>query len=804
MRGGMSSGSRTAFGAAIGGLAFLAVPQAGALEADADAATAAGTVIASFGDLPPPPRGIASPAALTLPLELVVNERRSGIVATVRIEGGRFRMALADLERAGLTVGAQGGSLWLDELPGIAARYDAPLQQLRLTAAADYFPAQRLGGKKRKFTPASYDMGALLNYDVYVSGGDDQKVRASVFHEARLFGGAGTISTTGVLRSGAGKSYTRYDTSWRRSDEATAVTMEAGDFVTRSLPWASAVRLGGIQVSRDFAVRPDIVTYPLPEFSGSAALPSTVDLIVGGQRIAGGEVAPGPFAIDSLPPISGAGTANLIVTDMHGRSIATAMPFYVSSDLLRPGLTDFAVAAGAFRQNYGIRNFDYGGVAATASLRHGIDEAVTLEVRAEIADDMSLAGGGAVVKLGAGGVLSGSYSRSFRGAADGGDGSQYTIGYEYQARIFSLALRHSRQSAGYVDLGLVDIVRVRGARTVSSATLAVSLGAAGTLGFGYFAIREDGGPDMRLANASLSLPLWGGSRLGASASRDFEDQSWSGAFSLTLPLGGRRGDVAGGIVDDGDGRRSWRADYTRGIPSDGGFGWSASAAGSGGDVALRGDLAWRADPVLLRGGAYDHGAGATYWAGASGSLVFLDGSLFAANRVSDAFVVVSTDGAADIPVRYENQLIGRTNADGKLFVPSASAYYPGLYAIDPLDLPANVTVPVVDRRVAVARGSGHVVRFPVTQRQSARLVVRAETGDYLTPGTRARLGADGGGAEAIVGWDGLLFVEDLGGATAIRVALPDGRTCGISLSGGIVSPGDIIDFGERTCAPPTR
>lgn len=388
----------------------------------------------------------------------------------VRIEGRRYRLALADLTRAGLQIGAQSEDLWLDELPGIEADYDAPLQLLRLAAIPDYFPAQRVGGATRKFQPASYDMGALLNYDVYVSGGDGRKPQASLFHEARLFGAAGTVSTTGALRSGAKKSYVRYDTSWRRSDEATAVTLEAGDLVTRSLPWASAVRLGGIQVSRDFAVRPDIITYPLPEFAGSATLPSTIDLIVGGQRVAGGAAGPGPFAIDGLPPINGAGEANLVVTDMHGRSIATSMPFYVSSDLLRPGLSDFAVAFGAFREHYGLRNFDYGSVAGSASLRHGVSEAVTLEVRAEIADDMQLAGGGGVVRLGAVGVLSASYSRSFRSEADGGDGSQATLGYEYQARIFSVAFRHSRQSDGFVDLGLIDAIHCSAAAQASYST----------------------------------------------------------------------------------------------------------------------------------------------------------------------------------------------------------------------------------------------------------------------------------------------------------------------------------------------
>ncbi|SEH12512.1 outer membrane usher protein [Sphingopyxis sp. YR583] len=758
-------------------------------------ASCASEGLASFGDLPPPPRSVASGADQQLLLELIVNERRSGIVAPVQLAGSRFRVELADLRKAGLQVGAQTASVYIDELPGMAAAYDVPSQQLRLTAAPDYFPVQRVGKARRTFEPASYDMGALLNYDVYVSGGGDRKPQASLWHEARMFSGAGVVSTTGVLRSG-GKAYVRYDTSWRRSDEATAVTLEAGDLVTRTLPWASAVRLGGIQVSRDFAVRPDIITYPLPAFAGRAALPSTVDLIVSGQRVGGAAVNPGPFAIENLPPITGAGEANLVVTDMHGRSISTSMPFYVSSALLHPGLTDFALAMGAFRENYGVRNFDYGGVAGSASLRHGLSDAVTLEVRAEIADDMQLAGGGAVVRLGAGGVVSGSYSRSFRSETDGGNGEQWTVGYEYQARRFSVALRHSRESAGYVDLGLIETIRAHATRDISSATLSLSLGPGGTVGLGYFAIREDNGRNTRIGNASFSLPVWRGSRINASASHEFEDQSWSGALTLSVPLGGNRGTVAAGLTDLPGGGAGWRADYSRAIPSDGGWGWSASAAGQRGDLALRGDVAWRTDPVLLRAGAYGSGD-ATWWAGASGSLVFMDDSVFAANRVPDAFVIVSTGGEAGIPVRYENQLVGRTNADGKLLIPWGTAYYPGQYEIDTLDFDADVAAPLVSQRVAVARGSGHIVRFPVTRMRAARLVVRDADGSVLPAGTSVRIGA----SAAIIGWDGLLFIENLdeGAIAEIEIA---GRHCRLDLALPAKSSdaGSIIDLGERTCA----
>ncbi len=769
---------------------------------------AATTGSASFGDLPPPPKRLdvrdAGPVSQRLELELVVNGLASGMIISVLAREGRFELRLADLRGAGLQLPPivdASETTFIDSLEGVSADYDAPRQRLYLTVSPEFLPKQQLGTKKRKFTPANYDMGALLNYDVYVSGGGGKSVQASIYHEARFFSGAGILSTSGALRAGSSKGYVRYDSYFRRSDEATATTIEVGDFITRTLPWASAVRLGGIQVSRDFSVRPDVVTYPLPQFKGSAALPSTVELVLNGQRIAGGAVNPGPFALETLPPINGYGEANLIVTDMQGRSVATTLPFYVSSALLHPGLTDFAVAFGSFRENYGTRNFDYGGVAATASARHGVTDAVTLEVRAEIADDMQLAGGGGVVRLGKIGTLSAAYSRSFRNG--GASGGELVLGYDYQTRGFSLGLRHSRRGADYIDLGLLDR-RSRGWEQITAATLSLSLGRAGTLGLGYFDISQQFGNDARLANASWTMPLWQGSRIHATASREFERRDWSGAFTLTMPLGGRAGTMAASLTEAPGAPTGWRADYSRAVPVAGGLGWSASAAGgAGNDLYLRGDMTWRTDPVQLSAGAYGS-EDVTGWFGASGSLIFMDNSLFAANRVADAFVVVNTNGEPDIPVRYENQLVGTTNGNGQLLIPWASAYYAAKYTIDPLSLPADVQVPIVEQYAAVAAGSGHVVRFPVERLRSARAVLKDANGNVVAAGTRAQVG----GTEAIVGWDGLLFIENLGavenaGVDTIVAVLPDGSHCRSAPSGlskkAISETANIADLGDMIC-----
>lgn len=748
-----------------------------------------------YSDLPPPPQR-SDIAGLTaeqrLELELFVNGLQTGIVAPVVKQGSRFQMHAADLRRAGLLFDAPGDMLFLDAFNGVRADYDAPAQQLHLTVSPEYLPAQHLGGEGREFRPAKQDMGALLNYDIYVTGGNSAPVQASLWHEARIFGPAGIFSTTGALRTGSTRRYVRFDSYWRWSDERSMTTVEAGDIITRTLPYAPAVRLGGIQVSRDFSVRPDIITYPLPEFAGNAALPSTVDLFVDGQRVAGSRVNPGPFTLGTLPPINGYGEANLIVTDMHGRSVATALPFYVSSALLRPGLTDYSVAAGAFRRNYGIRNFDYGGLAVSASARHGVTAGVTLEVRAEVADDMRLAGGGAVVKLGNFGTVSAAYSRSFGAGADGG---QFDLGYEYQARGFSIGLRHTRRDRGYLDLGLIDRGDREGRERLTAATASVSLGAAGTLGLGYFELRQERGRDARLANLAWAIPLWGESRVYASLSRDFIDRSWSGALTLSIPLG--RGTLNAGVAQDPDGRTGVRTDYSRPVPTEGGWGWNASAISEDGrSPYLRGDVIWRTQPIQLRAGAYGRDD-ITGWFGASGSLVFMDGSLFAANRVSDAFAVVSTNGEPGIPVRYENQLIGTTNERGQLLVPAASAYYSARYDIDTLDLPANVQTPVVSQRVAIAAGSGHVVRFPVTRAAAARATLLDAAGAVIPAGAAVMIN---GGRSTYVGWDGLLFIEQVATENHVEVSLPDGGTCHAAFAAD-PKVDDVIELGNVICRP---
>ena len=187
------------------------------------------------------------------------------------------------------------------------------------------------------------------------------------------------------------------------------------------------------------------------------------------------------------------------------------------------------------------------------------------------------------------------------------------------------------------------------------------------------------------------------------------------------------------------------------------------------------DLTWRLQSVQLQAGVYGTSAQQTRWADASGSLVWMDGQTFAANRIDDAFVVVSTGGFPDVGVRYENQWIGNTDKNGHLLVPWSSAYYRGKYEIDPLNLPANVLSSNVEQRVAVRRGSGYLLEFDLRRVQAASV--------HLVDGKQQDLALgsavlnEQNGARAVVGWDGLIYLENLEAQNSLQVIMPDGQQC---------------------------
>ncbi|MGL6243687.1 fimbria/pilus outer membrane usher protein [Pseudomonas sp.] len=741
---------------------------------------------AGAGDLPPPPSSMEAVADAQLFLELVVNQMNTGRVVAVEQRGGRFFLAASAMRDTGIKLPENTGTeVDLDSVPGLHSEYDSGAQRLLLEVPPDWLPEQFVGNRQAyPRTPALSSFGALLNYDLYLNDTDDAGTYLAAWNEVRLFDSWGTLSSTGQYRrtlSGSAVStlnngYLRYDTTWRYSDDERLLTYEAGDLVSGALAWSSSVRLGGVQVSRDFGVRPDLVTYPLPQFAGEAAVPSSVDLFINGYKSSSAELQPGPYTLTNIPFINGAGEAVVVTTDALGRQVSTTVPFYVTSSLLQKGLSDFSVAAGTLRRDYGIRDFSYGPGVTSGSLRYGLSDNLTLESHAEASDSLSLGGVGGNLRLGNFGVLNTALSQS---RFDGESGQQLSLGYQYSSQRYSISWQRLQRRDQYADLTVVDSPYTTLSTRSEQATLSLNLDTWGSLGVGYFDVRAADDSRTRLLNLTWSKPLWRNSSFYLSANREIGDSNWAVQAQLVIPFD-LRGSLAISSERSKTGQNQQRVNYSRAVPTEGGVGFNLGYAHGDGPDYRQADLTWRLQSVQLQAGVYGNSDAETRWADASGSLVWMDRQVFAANRIDDAFVVVSTEGYAGIPVRYENQQVGQTDRNGHLLVPWSSAYYRGKYEIDPLNLPANVRSPNVEQRIAVRRGSGYLLEFPLTKVIAASIVLVDAQQQELPLGSNVV--HEQSGTQTVVGWDGLVYLENLQKQNSVRVTLADGKTCQVQFA----------------------
>ncbi len=715
-------------------------------------------------------------------LELVINSVSTGALIPVVNQGDRYFVAVSDLKGAGLPIAANFEKIDVAHFPRLSAEYDSLGQRLLLSVPSSWLPQQHIGRNVsfERARPVS-GTGVMLNYDAYTATtSNDGYSGTSVWSELRAFGEFGIVSSTGIYRHspddqvsehpGNGR-YVRYDTTWTYADDDRVLTWELGDYVTRAQTWTGSTRMAGLQVSRDFSLRPDIITFPLPTFYGDASIPSTVDLFINGYKASSNTVDPGPFVLSSVPYINGAGEAVIVTTDALGRKVSTTMPFYVNGQLLREGLSDFSMAAGALRKDYGLKDFSYGEGAANASWRYGLTNAITMETNLEAADGLYNMGLGTLFSIGSFGDVNLSSNQS---KGDFGDGSQYAYGYRYSGRGYTFSARQTVRNEEFRSLSTYDIETSQySTRKTSQVNGSLSLGRYGNIGAGYFDLEAFDESRTRLVSVSWNKPVWRNTSLYLTASKELGEPDFATTAQFMVPLD-LMGTASMTLERTQDGRKSARVNYAKAAPTEGGLGWGAGYGYyDSGDDYKRFDVTWRNKYNQLQAGFYG-AEDRSYWAGATGSVIVMDGMVYPSNRIHDAFVLVSTDGQEGVPVRYENQLIGKTNDAGHILIPWASSSYAGKYEVDPSQLDGNIDVPLTEQRVAVKSGSGYLMRFPMQRMISAMVTLVNGKGEVIPVGSYVTAA---GGQGAYVGWDGQVYLEGLADKNDLLVRIAGSGTC---------------------------
>ncbi|MRT50676.1 MULTISPECIES: fimbria/pilus outer membrane usher protein [Enterobacteriaceae] len=716
---------------------------------------------ATYDSLPAPMASFSPKLEYVLYLGLSVNGNTLAGTVPVKVSNDRYWVSASVLRQAYIPLPEGEALVDVSQIPSVQFEYDQAGQMLKLKVPDSWLPEQRIDntGEQNYHRPLSTP-GLLFNYDSYSLVSSDNSKTTSTSTETRFFGAAGTFSNFAVIRqnwssgNAEQQGYIRYDTLWKYSDTERMLSYQAGDVVSDALTWSSSVRLGGLRFSRNFSVRPDLVTYPLLNLSGSAEVPSSVDLFINGYKASSTQINGGPYTLTNVPYISGAGEATVVTTDALGRQVTTSVPFYVSNTLLREGLSDFDFSIGALRNNYGIKNADYGAGAVSAIYRYGVSNWLTLSTHTENREGLANAGIGSDISVGTLGTLSLSASAS----QGEGNGNQLTSGYSYYSGIWGLNYQHIQRSADFDNLSSYRSTSTL-SRQSDQATLSFSPWGRvlGSFSLGYFDIQAQDSSRTRLMNLSWSRGLWKNSSVNISVNHDLQANSYSSMLQLIIPF-----DELGSVQISGQRSSSgeWGQNiaYNRSAPVEGGLGWNLAHSISG-DNYSQADLTWVNKLATLSGGYYGSRDDRHGWFEAAGSVVLMDNSLFFARRINDAFIVVSTDGYPDVTVNYENRKVGATDKNGHLLIPWATAWYPGKVTLDTLPLPTDTEVPMVEQRIAVRESSGALVEFPVRRVRSATITLVDGAGQPLALGTPVEETTSH--QVSVVGYDGIVWLSHL-------------------------------------------
>jgi len=687
------------------------------------------------------------------------------------------------------------GGMWLEESDFTRLRLHAPRVTTHLADGRRYFPLAAIAGTRIVYDDAhsaasitapgtafeTTDVtftgsgprpplsrsgtGAFLNYQLNGQSGQYSGADvAGAYTALGVFSPLGVLTNTAVATATQGAhSLVRLETTLTHDFPTSLETLRLGDAISVPGSWADAVRFAGLQWGSNYGIRPDLVTTPLLAVTGTAVLPSTVDVFVNGKAVGASQVPAGPFIVNQVPALTGAGNLNIVVKNALGQEQVVSVPFYSAAVLLQPGLSVYDVDLGAVRENYGLSSDVYGPLLASATWRRGLTSTLTGEIHAEVLHDGPRAAGVDLAQaLDHWAVVTLDFAAGGESATSGIPGTPtqpatsgtYTaLGIQHVDERFSIVLQAQHASSGFRDVGEVGGLRRPVERYIAQAGL--NMPHAGSLQAAF--VEQHNADATRQQSIALTYQVAvGRGSLGVNASRTTGDTRDSSFYVFyALPLGDRRSTSTTARYDSQQQapKGALLETLQKSPPLGAGDGYVLSA---GTDGSYNAEYLRQTELLTLDVAAARYLDTSAQRLTLSGGAVLLGGEVRAVRTVTDSFAMVDVGGIPDMTVYFENQPVGRTDGSGRALVPNLRSFDVNRLSIDPLQLPLDATLTDPQIQTVPPYRSGTLVHFPVKRVRSGVFTLQRADGSAVPSGAVVTFQDE----EFPVGLEGLTYVTN--------------------------------------------
>jgi outer membrane usher protein len=691
----------------------------------------------------------------------------------------------------------------LSRIESVTASINQRTLELEITAPAGLFGVTRLAMESRAIGPVTRPAtGVFLNYDLLAFQSRQVK-QLGGFFEGVFFTPYGSLVSNQLVNrfDDSSTRSTRLDTYWQSDFPDRLERLRVGDNISATGSWGRGVRYGGIKFGTDFSLSPYLLTLPQLNLGGSAAVPSTVDLYVNNALQRRFNVPPGPFSIDQIPVITGAGDARLVVRNALGQEQVIEVPFFRIPQQLKQGFSDYAVELGSLRNNYALTSNDYSGLVAASTWRYGLSNTLTSEVRGEWQrNGVRTAGLAAIVALGGGhsinpGVVASSDAAgNAASGASGGNGVSNVLGYAFAGRAFRFSSRIERNSRDFRQLGFGPLEVAVARRTFLSAGFRVANNI--DVGLGYTDLVPRISERLQIGSLNLNARL---SRAWSVSTVFSRVLSTPNSTSLSVSLSWAGDDLNYALAGHQSSRSSDQSNsnysyarYAQRPDFNGGFGYEAELA-SDGRARLRAEALTSAGQYTVESARLANDQGSAQRATARGALIGADRSVRASRVIEDSFVMVK---APEVPGAKVSRSGGREftlDASGRAVIERVQPYSETRVQVVANSLPIDTVIGKFENRVRVPSKAGVILDLAIKR-------VRSVTFRLITNGKPAPVGAvlEYAGLRNPVGIDGLVYIEEIGkGGEAI--ARVGSKSCILKVPAPLADEA-IPDLGDLACS----
>lgn len=771
----------------------------------------------------------------TIVVRVTLNTENKGDLFVERTSDRDFLVKVQDLRAIGFrnpsgTPSVIDGENYISlrSMSGVSFEFREKELALNISAnpqllATQSFGVENLGGKAVR--TARNESSLFANYALTAARADVGTPGFGLAGEVGWRAGNYLFLSDGsTVTDAAGKrKFVRLMSNVTHDDREALRRAVVGDFFTPAREFSSGVNLGGVSVSKLYGLNPYFIQFPMQSVSGNVALPSDLEVFVDGQRVRTERLKPGEFELRDILAYGGSRNVQLVLRDSFGRVQQLNYSFYFSDQPLRSGLHEYSYNLGAIRRGFGTDSNRYGPAALNMFHRYGLNDAVTLGLRAEGSRKFFNVGPTATLVLGSSGVLGVAAARS---EVAGQSGTAGSLSYTYQARAWSAGVSARREWGHFAALADPPIITNR--KLEASVSASYNMDARGTVSLGHSWLSTRSGmagstptpaqpysvavlEDQRRTTLSYSVPIvsgWASLNTSLSHIKEKVAGSRNELFLGVSVFFEKDYSAAASYRNDGT-RNSEVVELTKRQPIGEGLGFTVVADRdsdpTGHNQRFKSSVQYNAPAAILRAdlgrNRDQHGKTSDdYRASVAGGIGYIDGTVSFGRPITGSFGIVKVGELSGVGVLVNGQRVGETDAQGKLFLPALNAYTDNEVALAAETIPIDYSIGAVARKVSPPYRSGTLINFAARKLQafSGRLKTQGKDGLKSVEFVEMKLGPDAPTEGLQTGRGGEFYVENLKPGTYPGTTLLDGVPCAFKL---VIPPSSeiFVELGDVVC-----